>query len=139
MFRIPIYTCADPTSGWSKNVSSYADVHYAHTLISIVFEHWGALSNGKLARLESISHDNAFLSYHPYEFEQRTMLARFSMNDTIPWTFQFIQKPVYGEFINVFFLFSIYHKYQIHFKYHVCSRPFKITVSLHSKKRLWVC
>lgn len=89
-------TEADPTSGWSKNVTSYADVHYAHMLVSIVFEHWTAFLSGLLGRLESISHDNSFLSYHPLEFEQRTLLARFAMNETKPKSVQFIEKPVYA-------------------------------------------
>lgn len=46
--------------------------------------------------LETISHDNAFLSYHPYEFAQRTLLAHFRMNNTNPPHSQFIQKPVYS-------------------------------------------
>lgn len=86
----------DPTSGWSKNVTSYTDVHYAQTLISIVFEHWNAFLLGFLRRFESISHDNSFLSYHPFEFTQRTMLARFMMNNTHPKSVIFIQKPVYS-------------------------------------------
>lgn len=89
-------TEADPTSGWSKNVTAYADVHYAHMLISTVFEHWTAYLNGALKRFESISHDNSFLSYHPFEFEQRTLLARFAMNQTQPKSVQFIEKPVYA-------------------------------------------
>lgn len=89
-------TEADPTSGWSKNVTSYADVHYAHALVSIVFQHWNAFLNGPLKSLDSISHDNSFLSYHPFEFEQRTMLARFAINTTRPKSVVFIQKPVYA-------------------------------------------
>lgn len=90
-------TEADPTAGWSKNVTSYADVHYAHTLVSIVFQHWNAFSKGPLKHLDSISHDNSFLSYHPFEFEQRTLLARFAMNNTKPKpSVVFIQKPVYA-------------------------------------------
>lgn len=46
--------------------------------------------------MESISHDNAFLSYHPYEFSQRTLLAHFRINNTNPPHSQFIQKPVYA-------------------------------------------
>lgn len=48
------------------------------------------------SNLESISHDNAFISYHPYEFTQRTLLAHFLMNNTNPPHSQFIQKPVYA-------------------------------------------
>lgn len=91
-------TEADPTSGWSKNVTSYADVHYAHMLASIIFQHWNANLMGVLHRLESISHDNSFLSYHPFEFDQRTLLARFMMNNTHPPSVLFIQKPVYAAF-----------------------------------------
>ncbi|XP_055313832.1 alpha-L-iduronidase [Sitodiplosis mosellana] len=87
-------TEADPTSGWSKNVTSYADVHYAHMLVSIVLQHWNSFIKGPLKQLDSISHDNSFLSYHPFEFEQRTMLARFVMNNTK--AVHFIQKPVYA-------------------------------------------
>lgn len=91
-------TEADPTSGWSKNVTSYADVHYAHMLVSIVLQHWNAYLRRTLNRLDSISHDNSFLSYHPFEFEQRTILARFAMNETHPQSVSFIQKPVYAAF-----------------------------------------
>ncbi|XP_031630457.1 alpha-L-iduronidase [Contarinia nasturtii] len=87
---------ADPSSGWSKNVTLYADVNYAHTIVSIVLQHWNAILDGSLNRLESISHDNSFLSFHPFEFLQRTMLARFVMNNTEPKTVHFIQKPVYA-------------------------------------------
>lgn len=89
-------TEADPTSGWSKNITSYADAHYAHTLTSIVFQHWNAYLSGQIHRFQSISHDNSFLSYHPYEFSQRTLLARFMMNNTCPKSVKFIQKPVYA-------------------------------------------
>lgn len=87
---------ADPSSGWSKNVTSYADVNYAHTIVSIILQHWNAFLDGSLNRLESISHDNSFLSYHPFEFVQRTMLSRFAMNNTQPKTVHFVQKPVYA-------------------------------------------
>lgn len=89
-------TECDPFAGWSKNVPSNANVFYAHTLATIVFDHWSAIYSGRLANIQFISHDNSFLSYHPYEFEQRTLLARFVMNNTMPKTVHFIQKPVYA-------------------------------------------
>lgn len=89
-------TEADPSSGWSKPVDAYTDVRYANTLISIVLQHWDALWREDLSRFDSLSHDNAFLSYHPYEFQQRTLLARFRMNESKPITTEFIQKPVYA-------------------------------------------
>lgn len=87
---------ADPSAGWSKNFTSNANVHYAYSLIEIVFQHWNAIYDGSMDGLDSISHDNSFLSYHPFEFEQRTLLAKFSMNQTVPETIQFVQKPVYA-------------------------------------------
>lgn len=90
------YSEADPTSGWSKPLPQNADVRYAVTLVNIVLEHWQAKYHGSLANLTGISHDNAFLSYHPYEFEQRTLLARFQMNETRPPHVQMIEKPVYA-------------------------------------------
>lgn len=59
---------ADPTAGWAKNMSHlYADVNYAHTLISIVLQHWNAFVKGTINQLDSISHDNSFLRFvfHP--------------------------------------------------------------------------
>lgn len=56
-------TEADPTAGWTKNVTFYADVNYAHTLISIVLQHWNAFVKGPVNRLDSISHDNSFLRF----------------------------------------------------------------------------
>lgn len=73
-----------------------ADVRYAVTLVNIVLLHWNAKYQTVLPTLDSISHDNAFISYHPYEFYQRTLLALFQLNDTNPIEMQFIAKPVYA-------------------------------------------
>lgn len=43
-----------------------------------------------------LSNDNGFLSYYPYQFFQRTLLARFQVNNTSPHYVQYVQKPVYG-------------------------------------------
>lgn len=88
---------SDPVAGWSTPREFQADVRYGVTLISTVMQFWHAkLAAGPLSSLESISHDNAFLSYHPHEFTQRTLLAHFRMNETNPPHSQFIQKPVYA-------------------------------------------
>ncbi|XP_017857775.1 PREDICTED: alpha-L-iduronidase [Drosophila arizonae] len=88
---------ADPIAGWDTPRDFQSDVRYAATLIATVMQHWQAkLEGGVLAQLESLSHDNAFLSYHPYEFSQRTLLAHFRMNETNPPHSQFVQKPVYA-------------------------------------------
>lgn len=67
-----VFSEADPIAGWDTPRDFQSDVRYAATLIATVMQHWQAkLEGGVLAQLESLSHDNAFLSYHPYEFSQR--------------------------------------------------------------------
>ncbi|XP_067625119.1 alpha-L-iduronidase isoform X2 [Eurosta solidaginis] len=88
---------ADPIAGWSTPQDYHEDVRYAAKLIYIVLLHWHSkLQNAEFKNLETISHDNAFISYHPYEFSQRTLLAHFRMNNSLPVHSQFIQKPVYA-------------------------------------------
>lgn len=41
-----------------------------------------------------LSNDNAFLSYHPHQFTQRTLTARFQINNTHTPHVQLIRKPV---------------------------------------------
>ncbi|KXJ74538.1 hypothetical protein RP20_CCG013405 [Aedes albopictus] len=87
---------ADPIAGWSTPRVFHSDLRYGTMLASTVLQHWSALFNGRFANLESISHDNGFLSYHPYEFDQRTLLARFQMNQTHPRHVQYVAKPVFS-------------------------------------------
>lgn len=87
---------ADPIAGWSTPRDFHEDVRYASITVVNILLHLKEKYNGRLPRLESISHDNSFLSYHPYEFSQRTLLTRFQMNETTPRHVQFIQKPVYA-------------------------------------------
>ncbi|XP_055384565.1 alpha-L-iduronidase [Condylostylus longicornis] len=87
---------ADPIAGWSTPRKFQSDIQYAADLVKIVLEHWAMkLETKEFVNLESISHDNAFMSYHPYEFNQRTLFARFQMNNSrVPYS-QFVAKPVY--------------------------------------------
>lgn len=73
-----------------------SDVRYAVTLVNIVLLHWNFKYDNVLPTLDSISNDNGFISYHPHEFYQRTLLALFQMNNTNPVEIQFIEKPVYA-------------------------------------------
>lgn len=92
-----IFSEADPVSGWSTPRDFQADVRYAVKLVHTVLLHWKAkLQDEEFKNLESISHDNAFLSYHPFEFNQRTLFARFQMNKSQPIHSEFIVKPVYA-------------------------------------------
>lgn len=87
---------ADPIKKWSEPRDFQADARYAAILVETVFEHWQAMYDGRMKNLESISHDNSFLNFHPNFFTQRTLLARFQMNNTTPKHVQFVQKPVFA-------------------------------------------
>lgn len=89
-------TEADPIKKWSEPRDFQADTRYAAVLVETVFEHWQEIYNGRMKNLDSISHDNSFLNFHPSFFTQRTLLARFQMNNTTPKHIQFIQKPVFS-------------------------------------------
>lgn len=53
------------------------------------------LANASSAvRYALLSNDNAFLSYHPHPFSQRTLTARFQVNNTRPPHVQLLRKPV---------------------------------------------
>lgn len=89
---------ADPTTGWSRPLRANGDVRYAAVLVETVLLHWSARVSGRMGGLSGLSHDNAFVSWHPHEFEQRTLLARFRMNRTgggAPDE-QMFEKPVYA-------------------------------------------
>jgi L-iduronidase len=87
---------ADPIKKWLEPRDFQGDTRYAAVLVETVFEHWKAIYNGRMKNLDSISHDNAFLNFHPNFFTQRTLLARFQMNNTTPKHIQFVQKPVFN-------------------------------------------
>lgn len=89
-------TEADPIKTWSQPREFQADTRYAAMLVETVLQHWQGIYDGRLENLESISHDNAFLNFYPHVFNQRTLLARFQMNNTIPKHVQYIQKPVFS-------------------------------------------
>lgn len=89
-------TEADPIKKWSEPRDFQADTRYAAILVETIFEHWQAMYEGTMKNLESLSHDNAFLNFVPHIFTQRTLLARFQMNNTTPQHVQFVKKPVYS-------------------------------------------
>lgn len=94
--KLTFFSESDPTTGWSKPLPMNSDIRYAVTLVKTVLLHWNVKYNHILPTLDSVSHDNGFISYHPYEFDQRTLLALLQLNNTNPIEIQFIQKPVYA-------------------------------------------
>lgn len=94
--RIPLANDeADPLTGWSKSEPWRADVRYGAMVAAVIVAHQQIMVRQHGLPLQLLSNDNAFLNYHPYYFTQRTLLARFQMNNTNPPHAQFFKKPVY--------------------------------------------
>ncbi|XP_016051376.1 PREDICTED: alpha-L-iduronidase [Miniopterus natalensis] len=76
----PVYNDeADPLVGWSLPQAWRADVTYAAMVVKVIAQHQDRLvANSSFpVRYALLSNDNAFLSYHPHPFAQRTLTARF--------------------------------------------------------------
>lgn len=94
---LPIYNDeADPLVGWSRPQDWRADVTYAAMVVKVIKQHQDLLLLGSNNTMNYtlLSNDNAFLSYHPHQFTQRTLTARFQVNDTQQPHVQLIRKPV---------------------------------------------
>ncbi|XP_072261503.1 alpha-L-iduronidase isoform X2 [Pyxicephalus adspersus] len=94
---VPIYNDeADPLVGWSTPQSWRGDVTYAAMVVKVIDEHLDyMLSNESQGMNYSLlSNDNAFMNYYPHYFTQRTLTARFQMNNTKPPHVQMVRKPV---------------------------------------------
>ncbi|XP_039076309.1 alpha-L-iduronidase isoform X3 [Hyaena hyaena] len=93
----PIYNDeADPLVGWSLPQPWRADVTYAALVVKVIAQHQNLLVANASSRVRYalLSNDNAFLSYHPHPFTQRTLTARFQVNNTRPPHVQLLRKPV---------------------------------------------
>lgn len=94
---------ADPLVGWSKPRTWRADVNYAALVVKVISQHQIARDSLSL-NYSLLSNDNAFLSYYPHQFTQRSLLARFQMNNTNPPHVQFIRKPVHTAMVMLAYL-----------------------------------
>uniref|UniRef100_A0A5F8HKV6 Alpha-L-iduronidase n=1 Tax=Monodelphis domestica TaxID=13616 RepID=A0A5F8HKV6_MONDO len=95
--HVPIYNDeADPLVGWSKPQIWRADVTYASMVVKVIAQHQTLLLSepNNTLNYSLLSNDNAFLSYYPHHFTQRTLTARFQMNNTKPPHVHLIRKPV---------------------------------------------
>lgn len=95
--RLPVYNDeADPLVGWSRPQEWRADVTYAAMVVKVINQHQDLLLADPTGTINYtlLSNDNAFLSYHPHPFTQRTLTARFQVNNTQPPHVQLIRKPV---------------------------------------------
>ncbi|TRZ04537.1 hypothetical protein DNTS_014385 [Danionella cerebrum] len=87
---------ADPLVGWNKPLTWRADVTYAAMVAKVICEHQNLLiaDDNSTVNYTLLSNDNAFLSFHPHQFTQRTLTARFQINNTEPPHVQLLRKPV---------------------------------------------
>lgn len=94
---LPVYNDeADPLVGWSRPQEWRADATYAAMVVKVINQHQDLLlaDPNSTINYTLLSNDNAFLSYHPHQFTQRTLTARFQVNNTQPPHVQLIRKPV---------------------------------------------
>uniref|UniRef100_A0A3Q0SML2 Alpha-L-iduronidase n=1 Tax=Amphilophus citrinellus TaxID=61819 RepID=A0A3Q0SML2_AMPCI len=94
---LPVYNDeADPLVGWSRPQEWRADATYAAMVVKVINQHQDLLlaNPNNTINYTLLSNDNAFLSYHPHPFTQRTLTARFQVNNTQPPHVQLIRKPV---------------------------------------------
>ncbi|GFT18331.1 alpha-L-iduronidase [Nephila pilipes] len=95
---------ADPLKNWSLPQWWRADSTYAAMVVKIILRHiyFYYVEKGtesiKNVNFDLLSNDNAFLSYFPNQFTERTLLARFQVNNTSPKYVEFVKKPVYAVF-----------------------------------------
>ncbi|XP_038648259.1 alpha-L-iduronidase isoform X1 [Scyliorhinus canicula] len=94
---IPIYNDeADPLVGWSIPKIWRAEVTYAAMVVKVIAQHQNLLISNPQNKINFtlLSNDNGFLNYYPNYFTQRTLTARFQMNNTNPPHVQMVRKPV---------------------------------------------
>jgi len=86
---------ADPLVGWNKSHQWRADARYATMVAKAVIEHQNYFAVKKKSKIkyELLSNDNAFLNFYPHFFTQRTLNARFQINNTAHNHSHFIKKP----------------------------------------------
>uniref|UniRef100_A0A8C8RJR2 Alpha-L-iduronidase n=1 Tax=Pelusios castaneus TaxID=367368 RepID=A0A8C8RJR2_9SAUR len=94
---VPVYNDeADPLVGWSVPQTWRADVTYAAMVVKVIIQHQNLLISkaNNTVNYTLLSNDNAFMNYYPHYFTQRTLTARFQMNNTKPPHVQMVRKPV---------------------------------------------
>ncbi|XP_022096558.1 alpha-L-iduronidase-like isoform X2 [Acanthaster planci] len=93
---VPIFNDeADPLVGWSKPEEWRADATYAAVVVKVIAHHQNLLIRQRPdVNYALLSNDNGFLDFNPHFFTQRTLVARFQMNETHPPSIQTVRKPV---------------------------------------------
>lgn len=83
-------------TGWMGDCTRNPGNSLSCSLQQVIKQHQDLLlaSPNSTINYTLLSNDNAFLSYHPHPFTQRTLTARFQVNNTQPPHVQLIRKPV---------------------------------------------
>ncbi|XP_033763065.1 alpha-L-iduronidase-like [Pecten maximus] len=114
--RKPFYNDeGDPLVGWSRPEVWRADATYAAMVTKVIGQHQNIVLRGGAQREQMfnfslLSNDNGFLSWYPFQFTQRTLNARFQINNTHPPHTQFLRKPVHSAMV----LLSLLGNHQLH-------------------------
>lgn len=66
----------DVQTGWIKPLDWRGDVRYAALVIQVIIGHIKEMLVSRDIPFELLSNDNAFMSFSPHYFTQRTLLAR---------------------------------------------------------------
>ncbi|KAF5299483.1 hypothetical protein FQR65_LT01064 [Abscondita terminalis] len=120
---------SDVIENWSNSMEWRGDARYAAMIAKLVIDYFKVLIMNMKVPVEIISFDNAFLNYDPFYFTQRTLLARFQMNNTNPSHIQFIKKPAYSVMGLLSLLGNEYLKEEI-----ISSEPFVQFLTTRSVK-----
>lgn len=97
--KLPIFNDeADPLVGWSKPLEWRADATYGAVALKIISQHQNMLIANPAFKnnYALLGNDNGFLSFYPHQFTQRTLLARFQINNTAPHHVHLVKKPIMG-------------------------------------------
>lgn len=86
---------SDPVVGWSKALEFRADHRYPAMVVKLIDTHLHS-KDKEFTRFRMSSNDNAFLSYAPNYFTQRTLLAKFLVNNTENPYAVMVIKPIFS-------------------------------------------
>ena len=88
---------ADPMKAWWRNDDWWAEIEYPIFVAENMYNHKSMYFDKKTeAIFLLLSNDNAFLSYTPTQFTQRTLLARIQESNSSYNNSLFIKKPIFN-------------------------------------------
>ncbi|XP_062456442.1 alpha-L-iduronidase isoform X3 [Rhea pennata] len=89
-----LYHCYNGTNFFTGETGIRLDYISLHKKVIIQHQNLLISKLNNTINYTLLSNDNAFLSYYPHYFTQRTLTARFQMNNTKPAHVQMVRKPV---------------------------------------------